>query len=341
MRKSVVGRRYRPCSGSTIKVRRARLVAFARKAVAKGVPIEKLSSLRNLLSVDVVEHVLHEYWPDREQQPSVYAIDLVALLVSIVCAIPDMDEASIAFLDDLRAELESYRGGGLTEKNLAVIRQVMTPGIWARVVALPTQLMREAREYRRDSPIKAAVLAQMACAIGILTIAPVRLGNLAHITLDTHLFRPGGPDAPYWLVFPHYDVKNRMRLEFEFDQQGTGLIAEYVNDYLPILRRGSNELRLFPGAKGGHKQAATLSLQITKCIQKCTGLRLTVHQFRHAAAALILQAKPGNYEFVRRVLGHKKVQTTINFYVGLETTQATRLFADIVRKQLDFAPEPI
>jgi integrase len=57
-----------------------------------------------------------------------------------------------------------------------------------------------------------------------------------------------------------------------------------------------------------------------------------VHQFRHAAAAIWLQHKPGDYETVRRILGHKRLQTTINFYCGLETLQANRDFGDLVRK---------
>ena len=87
---------------------------------------------------------------------------------------------------------------------------------------------------------------------------------------------------------------------------------------------------------GGHKHTATLSTQITKSIHDATGLRVTVHQFRHAAAALILERLPGNYEFVRRILGHKNVQTTINFYVGLETTQSARIFGEMISSRLDF-----
>jgi integrase len=49
-----------------------------------------------------------------------------------------------------------------------------------------------------------------------------------------------------------------------------------------------------------------------------TGLLMTVHQFRHAAGAIILKRRPGEYELVRRLLGHRNVQTTINAYVGLE-----------------------
>ena len=79
--------------------------------------------------------------------------------------------------------------------------------------------------------------------------------------------------------------------------------------------------------------------QITKAVETATGLRLTAHQFRHAAAALILQHEPGNYEFVRRVLGHKTVPTTMNFYVGLETTDANARFGRIVREALTFAGE--
>jgi integrase len=52
-----------------------------------------------------------------------------------------------------------------------------------------------------------------------------------------------------------------------------------------------------------------------------TGLRITVHQFRHAAAAIYLKDHPGNYETVRQLLGHRDIQTTIRFYCGLETSR--------------------
>jgi hypothetical protein len=45
-----------------------------------------------------------------------------------------------------------------------------------------------------------------------------------------------------------------------------------------------------------------------------------------------LKDHPGDYENVRRFLGHRNIRTTINFYCGLETTQATRLLGEVVRK---------
>jgi hypothetical protein len=50
-------------------------------------------------------------------------------------------------------------------------------------------------------------------------------------------------------------VKDRVDLEFPFDQELTDLIDEYVHHFRPSLLRGSNELWLFPGETGGCKDA--------------------------------------------------------------------------------------
>jgi integrase len=156
------------------------------------------------------------------------------------------------------------------------------------------------------------------------------------IELDKNLIKPGGPTSPFWLVFPHYDVKNRVDLEFAFGEALTKLIDEYIHDFRPTLLRRSNAAWLFPGVNGEPKRANMFSAQITERIQKATGLRITVHQFRHASAALYLKHCPGEYENVRRLLGHRNIQTTINFYCGLETTQANEAFGKIIRDHIKF-----
>ena len=274
------------------------------------------------------------------ERARIYTIDLGWKLLSIARQTGCLDEAALERLDDMRASLEFYRRGGLTEKNLAVIRQVLSGDVWREVVNLPAALMAQARLLREQAPVKAAVTAQLAVAIGILIFAPVRLGNLVQIRLDQNLIKPGGLNAPYMLVFPDYDVKNRVNLEFPFDEELTALIDEYVRQFRSTLLRGSNELWLFPGESGGCKDAKTFSGQITERVEKATGLCITVHQFRHAAAAMWLKHNPGDYETVRRMLGHRNIQTTINFYCGLETMQANVMFGDMVRKLMKFEPEP-
>ena len=338
VRRTAGGRRRAPCKSSTINVRRAKLEALVRKAVKVGAPIGSLESFRQLFDPALVERVFDAYWPKSSAPPSIYLIELAALVVSIARQMRCIDETAINRLDDMRAVLEGYRQDGLTPKNMALIRAILSSDVWRRVVSLPWQLMQEADALRDRAPVKAAVLAQIAVAIGILSVFPIRLGNLGNIQIGENLIRPGGPDTPYWLVFSQYDVKNRIRLETVFDSELTALIDNYIYKHLAVLLRGCNEPWLFPGMCTGHKGLATLSSQITKRIKAATGLRVTVHQFRHAAAALILKAKPGNYEYVRRILAHRNIQTTIKFYVGLETAQATQEFGEIIRREMRFDP---
>ena len=86
--------------------------------------------------------------------------------------------------------------------------------------------------------------------MAILTVAPVRLDNLASIRLGENLIKPGGPQSNYWLSFRKYDVKNRMPLQFKLDEIVTAIINEYVHDFRPALMRGSNADWLFPGESG-------------------------------------------------------------------------------------------
>jgi len=340
IRRSAKGKRIRPCKPTTIRRCRAELEAAARMAVRIGIPIASLDSLGALLHPDVAEQIIDAYWKADGEEPRIYTIELGQKFLSIARETGCVDEAALERLDDMRVSLDFHRRDGLTEKNLAVIRQVLSGNVWTEVVNLPRLLMAQARSVREHAPVKAAVMAQMAVGIAILTFAPARLSNLVHIRLDENLIRPGGLGTPYMLVFPRYDVKNRQDLQYPFDAELTALIDEYIHEFRSTLLRGSNELWLFPGESGGCKGAKTFSDQITERIDKATGMRITVHQFRHAAAAIYLKHHPGDYETVRRILGHRNIQTTIKFYCGLETMHANLMFGDIVRKHMTFVPEP-
>lgn len=329
------GQRIRGCKPSTITTRKREIVAAAKMAVKQGVSIGSLTSLGALIHHDVADRILDAYWRENGEVPKTYTINLSCRFVAIAHDMGCLDGAALRRLDDARYALEQHREEGMTEKNLALIRAVLTDGVWARVVMLPEQLMQQARSHRRHAPVRAAVLAQIATAVAILTVAPVRLGNLSSIRLGENLVKPGGPDSTYWLRFSKYEVKNRAPLEFILDETVTKIVEEYAHDFRPSLMRGTNEDWLFPGRSSDHKEKISFSTQIVERIQVSTGLRITVHQFRHAAAAIILKHRPGEYELVRRLLAHKSVQSTIAFYCSLETTQASEIFTDIVRRRLD------
>ena len=126
-----------------------------------------------------------------------------------------------------------------------------------------------------------------------------------------------------------------------------------VDQYLQGLtqvRRGRNGRRIRPlksstikarrtelaaAARMAVKTGVAIGDLTSLSIYQATGLRMTAHQFRHAAGALILQRRPGQYELVRQLLGHRNVQTTIGAYIGLENIRASEIFSKIVMEQMD------
>lgn len=335
--RSLSGRRFKGCKSSTIHTRRAEIRAAARMMVRLGKSIESFRSLRDLVAPEAVRGLLDAYWERCGDRPTNYVIDLAWKLPSIARHTNSLTEEELAELDEMRIALEEHRRSGLTEKNLAVVRAVLAGDVWTKVVQLPDQLIAEARERKAMSPMKAAVLAQVAVAVRILTFAPIRIGNLADISLETNLIRPDGLAGPYWLQFPDYDVKNGIDLTYPFSCDVTRFIESYIDEFRPILLRGSNTPLLFPGGKGdgAAKLTTTLSEQIAGLTDRELGLRITAHQFRHAAAAIILKSEPGNYELVRRILGHRNIQTTTEFYVGLETIESSKQFGALIQEHVD------
>ena len=100
--------------------------------------------------------------------------------------------------------------------------------------------------------------------------------------------------------------------------------------YLPRLTTAPTTW-LFPRRHGdGHKAGQHLSTQIKKEIFRLTGLEVHVHLFRHIAAKLYLDANPGGYEVIRRVLGHRSMDTTVRAYTGLEGAAAARHFDSVI-----------
>jgi integrase len=329
------GTRRSPCTPSTIEMRKRELVAGGNMAVRSGISLEELASLGAMLQPEVVNIIIDGYWKQNGAVPATYTINFASRILSIARQMGGLDDKAIQELGDLRFALEQYRDEGMTEKNLAVVRMALTPEVWQRIVGLPEQLLYRARALAQTAPVHAGVLAQIATAVAILTIAPIRLGNLAAIRFGENLIKPGGPDSDYWLQFRKYDVKNRRALHFRLDPVVTRIIEEYVFDFRPALLRGRNDDWLFPGRSSEHKEKISFSTQIVEGVQKASGLRITIHQYRHAAGALILKHRPGEFELVRCLLGHKSVETTQRFYLDLETTMASEVYTDIVRGNID------
>ena len=106
------GRRARPSSQSTIATRRRELIAFVRKAVSVGIPLDALISLSALLAPATVERVLQAYWDKNGKTPKTYTIDLPWRLYVVARDTGSLDEVALEQLAELRATMEQHRGYG-------------------------------------------------------------------------------------------------------------------------------------------------------------------------------------------------------------------------------------
>ena len=333
------GRRLRRTAGdasgrwkdSTARLAREHIRLAASAAAHQGTQIDSLRSLADLVQPDTVERALIDYGGNKDE-PSNFVRDLGARLHAIARDL-GLEQAKLEELATMARELNVGREFGLTTKNMAVVRNLMDPVNRKRLMGLPAALFARADEMddRGQAPQRAAVLTQVAIAIQILIVAPMRISNLAGLTCGQHIVetRAGGPHT---LVVPAQEVKNGVSLEYPLPSAADGLLRRYLTEFRPRLVTDENDW-LCPG-RSGPKCPRTLSQQITERLEAELGFHMVPHQFRHAAAAWLLLANPGNYEAVRRLLGHKQLQTTINFYVGLESIAAARQYQEMLLRDM-------
>lgn len=226
----------------------------------------------------------------------------------------------------------------MTAKNRSTLRHFENPDLVDRFMVLPQESFERARSSKRLT-VKQAVQMQLALAVELLTVAPVRIRNLASTRISQHLVSTGvGATRRVHLIYGGAEVKNGEEIEHVLQARTVKMIEEYVQRALPLLHRGSSDY-LFPGVSGRGKNCGFLSGQIAQFTSKKIGVRLTAHQFRHLAGYIYLCAHPGAYEVVRRLLGHRSIQTTINAYAGMEKRAAIALYDQHVAHQRERAAQ--
>jgi len=233
-------------------------------------------------------------------------------------------------LDQLDAKLSVKPQNGMTSQNRDRLRPLTNPETMRRLLTLPGRL--SVRSKLDGDLYRAALMREDALAIAIFLYCPIRRKNMAQIHLEHNLQRPG--DGRVFLVFEEDQVKNEQRIEFELPKSVVELLDRHLASRTPQLCPPGTPW-LFPCRDG--KSSANLSLfseRIKARLLKELGLKVNVHLFRHIAALLWLQAHPGQYEALRRLLGHKELSQTINAYAGFEAGTATRMFATAVEKAM-------
>jgi integrase len=316
---------------TTYRARLAELQAFARRAVKAGRSVDDLRSLGDLLDPDLLEQVFGQQLADNKGQSTV--ADLLWRFYALARNTGCLSDGALARLKEMRGWAEHHRDRGMTDKNLRLVRALATTDILLEVLGIPDLMLKKARAVIAHAPQRAASHAQFAIAIAILSFAPVRIANLIAIKIGRHLQRQNvGGD--YVFVVPGNEVKNGVAVECPFDRELTALIDSYIRDFRGLIPGAKASDFLFPGAGGWHKHPNSFGTRLANTVHKHVGLRVTAHQFRHAAGAMILKDNPTAHGLVQSLLGHKNVNTTIRYYAALESMGSNKAYGALLRSRV-------
>ena len=295
-----------------------------------GVELSGVPSFDALLTPELVKRGMRWFLGRNGDKPSKHIGEIAWALRCYAVKYREPSTETATFFAEVLPKLRQQQTG-LSEKNITAMAQFDDPLAVERFLLLPQRLWDlalaktktvEGRTLRQE----AHLLVQSAVAIEILQFAPVRIENLNHLRLDQHLVWQG---AKLRLVIPAAEVKNSQALDFLLPEATSARVQRYIKDWRCLFLPKSNPY-LFPGRDGKAKDQAALRKQIEKTLWDHAALRLTPHQFRHAAAKILLDARPGFYEVARKLLGHKSMMTTYSHYAGAETQAAVELYGDII-----------
>lgn len=317
----------RPARPATLQKRQYQLRVAASALVHRGQDAQSIRSIADLLSFEHYQEILRFFLDRHGGQTSPQIGQLAAALKDIARHWVKVDEVTLERFKKITSRLAIPRRG-MTAKNRERLRPFDDAAMVVAFLSLPTRIRREVEANRRN-PRSNAVLAQMAAAIALLQAAPIRLKNLTNLNVEENLIARG---KRLYLVIGEDETKNREPIDFELPAETVEILSWYVREHRPLLLRVPSGA-LFPGKAGKAKSSGLLGSQIGRTVFRYTGLRFNTHLFRHAGGKIFLDARPGHYEVVRRVLGHRSIATTTSLYTGAETRSAGLHFASVVAER--------
>lgn len=296
----------------------AHMRQLADAAVTAGVMPEAFNTLSDLVRVEVIKRAIPviQERTGKEFSGSVHNILSTALNIARHWArLPEEEIEQIAKAKARVAEGGGYNSPRLSMKNKTRLAAFEDEENYTRLLRLPEELMAEANKNKGSQ--RAALDAMAAVAMAILEALAIRAKNLAELDLERHVsVRKKGRKVLFSIFVPMAEVKNRADISGDLSEPASKLIREYLTHHHPVLAP-SGTTALFPRPDGRPRDPGKLGELVQQRIRTRLGLQVHAHLFRHIAAQGYLNVFPGEFESVRRLLGHAKMETTTGFYAPL------------------------
>lgn len=216
-------------------------------------------------------------------------------------------------------------------KNRERLRIIIEPDTRSIILSLPQLLLDDAKKL--SDSVRAAELVRTAVAIELLTVAAPRIDNLNKLRIDQSLRRAAnGKRQITHMVVDETDVKNGVPIERHLPPETVELLEEYLSRYRPYLAKPEDPW-LFPGKADKPLSLSAFRKWITRAISDYAEVKVHPHLFRHFCAWMHLLHHPGDYRGVQRLLGHKRIETSIKSYIAFEQDTVAARYDQVVLKE--------
>ena len=258
----------KPLRPVSVRNVRATIRQFASALVARGRPIEEITSLATLVEFDAYKDGLRFFLERNDDSPPTWLSGMAATLLAIARHHLKLPPEEIERLRNIKRRLKVDRPG-LTDKNKQRLAQFDDPHNVELLMLLPRRLVDRAERSKTKSS-RTALDVMHAVAIEILLAVPMRSGNLARLDVERHFKWHGQGNAQtISLAIPASEVKNGQPIEADFSRDTTRLIRTYLKSYRHLVSDDPGDW-LFPCRYGGPR-SDHLAEDMAKVIYRETG----------------------------------------------------------------------
>jgi integrase len=338
----------------TLRNHRAALLRAVTALVQAGTPLQEITSLTTVLTAEAMKTTLKSVMGDQKAKANAEGetfdrvnsyVASIAHTLAAMASSAKVSEDSLARMRAMAAKVdpkaqdrESYMG----PRHRLRLEQFSDDQKLYRWFDHPHELKARAEALLNRGIItpKSLVDMEIALVARILQNIPIRRGNVGALRYygnDPHLRMPTRERGVTALHIPLREVKNRVTIVAELDETTTDWIRLWVTHLRPVLARNvgadpHNEY-LFPGHGMTHKDLSKLNSQFGARMREA-GLIMNLHIARHIMALIVLSEDITLMELVSQLLGHKKPQTTKDFYAKFEKLAAQRRWHEILRERV-------
>jgi integrase len=317
----------RPLAATTLRQQREHLRLAASILARDG---EAVVSLADLVRPQAFKKVLRYYHNQANREPNAFVIGVAKTLIQVAQYHTGATSKELGELKRLAGNLPAVPFD-LTPKNKALLRQLESDRVRAKLYFLPEQLMGEVAKHLETGRVR-FVEAQVAIAIDISLALPLRPQNLSSLLWRHHFSEPNGPRGQLLIHIAAPETKSKKQdIVSEVPDDVARRLRWYRRHILPRLGADVNG-HLFVTKRGGRKSQPTITVQIIRALARHIGVHMTPHQFRHFGAASYLEEHPEDFETARSLLGHSWSKTT-RIYAGSSSRRASRAYNQHLFKQ--------